>query len=65
MFLTQQIDQGILSVPGIAGYEKVPARTGHFYKHKYYFHNTNGLSKTGKTGTHLSADTSPVQCSLN
>jgi len=23
----------------------------------------NGQFKTGKTGTHLSADTSPVQCS--
>ncbi len=32
---------------------------------KYFFHNTNGQLKTGKMGTHLSADTSPVQCSLS
>jgi len=30
-------DQGILSVPGIAGYEWVPARIGHFYKNKIFF----------------------------
>ncbi len=29
-------------VPGIAGYEWVPARIGHFYKDKIFFHNTNG-----------------------
>ncbi len=27
-------------------------------------HCTNGQLKTGKMGTHLSANTSPVQCSL-
>ncbi len=47
----------------MAGYECVPARIGRFYKY-IFFHNTNGQLKTGKTGTHLSADTSPVQCSL-
>jgi len=41
-------EQGILSVPGIAGYEGVPSRIGHFYKDKYFFHNTNGQLKTGK-----------------
>jgi len=56
--------QGILSVQGIAGYECVPAIIGHFYKYKIFFHNTNSQLKTGKTGTHLSANTSPVQCSL-
>ncbi len=55
--------QGILSVPGIAGYEWVPARIGPFYK-EIFFHNTNVRLKTWKTGTHSSADTSPVQCSL-
>jgi len=35
-----------------------------FINTKYIFHNTNGQLKTGKTGTHSSADTSPVQCSL-
>jgi len=35
--------QGILSIPGIAGYEWVPARIGCFYKGKiFFFHNTNG-----------------------
>ncbi len=29
--------QGILSVPGIAGYEWVPARIGRFYKYKIFF----------------------------
>jgi len=29
--------QGILSVPGIAGHEWVPARIGHFYKDEIYF----------------------------
>jgi len=29
--------QGILSVPGIAGYAWVPARIGHFYKYKIFF----------------------------
>ncbi len=33
------------------------------FKTKYIFHNTNGQLKTGKMGTHLSADTSLVQCS--
>jgi len=57
--------QGILSVPGIAGYEWVPARIGRFYKDKiFFFPNTNGQFKTGKMGAHLSADTSPVQCYL-
>ncbi len=57
--------QGILSVLGIAGYEWVPARIGRFYKYKiFFFHNTNGQLKTGKTGTNSAADTSPVQCSL-
>jgi len=56
--------QGILSVPGIAGYKWVPARIGHFYKDKIFFYNTNGQLKTGKMGTHSSADTSPIQCSL-
>jgi len=49
--------QGILSVPGIAGYEWVPARIGCFINTKYFFHNTNGQLKAGKAGTHLSADT--------
>jgi len=26
------LKQGILSIPGIAGYECVPARIGHFYQ---------------------------------
>jgi len=60
-----KIKQGILSVPGIAGYELVPARIGLCLKTKYIFHNTNSQLKTGKTGTHSSADTSPVQCSLD
>jgi len=30
----------------------------------FFFHNTNSQLKTGKMGTHLSADTSPVKCSL-
>jgi len=56
--------QGILSLPEIAGYEWVLARIGRFYRDKIFFHNTNGPLKTGKTGTHLSAVTSPDQCSL-
>jgi len=32
-----QIIQGILSVPGIAGYKLVPARIGRFYKYKIFF----------------------------
>ncbi len=31
------LNQGILSVPGIAGYEWVPARIGRFYKDKIFF----------------------------
>jgi len=31
------VNQGILSVPGIAGYEWVPARIGRFYKYKIFF----------------------------
>ncbi len=57
------MSQGILSVPGIAGYKWVPARIGRFIN-TIFFHNSNGQLKTGKTGTHSSADTSPVQCSL-
>ncbi len=35
--------QGILSLPGIAGNEIVPARIGHYNKEKiFFFHNTNG-----------------------
>jgi len=30
-------NQGILSVPGIAGYKWVPAKIGHFYKYKIFF----------------------------
>ncbi len=56
--------QGILSVPGIAGYKWVPARIGRFYKFEIFFSFDQWPVKTGKTGTHLSADTSPVQCSL-
>jgi len=56
--------QGILSVPGIAGYKWVTARIGRFYKDKIFFSYYQRPIKTGKTGTHLSADTSPVQCSL-
>jgi len=41
--------QGLLRVPGIAGYKSVTARIGHLKKK---FHNTNGQLKTGKTGTH-------------
>ncbi len=33
-------------------------------QNKFFFHKTIGQIKTGKTGTHLSADTSPAQCSL-
>ena len=33
----RKIEQGILSVPGIAGYEWVPARIGCFYKYKIFF----------------------------
>jgi hypothetical protein len=43
----------------------VPARIGRFYKYKIFFHNTNGQLKTRKTGTHLSANTSRVQGSLD
>jgi len=32
-----------------------------FINTKYFFHNTNGQLKTGKTGTHSSADTSSVR----
>ncbi len=56
--------QGILSVLGIAGFEWVPARLAHFYQTKYCFYWTNGWSKTGKTGTQLYAEPSPVQYSL-
>jgi len=57
---------GMLIVPGIAGYEWVPARICRFFQNKIFFHYTNGQLKTGeKTGTHLSADTSPVHCSLS
>ncbi len=31
------LGQGILSVPGIAGYVWVPARIGCFYKEKIFF----------------------------
>jgi len=57
--------QGILSVPGIVGYKRVPTRIGRFINTKYFFHITNSQLKTGKTGAHLSADTSLVQCSLS
>jgi len=40
------------------------ARIGRFYKDKIFFSYYQRPIKTGKTGTHLSADTSPVQCSL-
>ncbi len=33
----REINQGILSVPGIAGYDWVPARIGRFYKDKIFF----------------------------
>jgi len=59
------IMHGILSVPGIAGYEWEPARIGYFFNTKYFFHNTNRWLKTGKRGNHSSADTSHVQCSLD
>jgi len=36
------LNQGILSVPGIADYEWAPARIDPFYKDKIFFHNTNG-----------------------
>ncbi len=32
-----KIKQGILSVPGIAGYKWVPARIGHFCENKFFF----------------------------
>jgi len=57
-------NQGILSVPGIAGYKWEPARIGHFFHKKIFVHNTNSHLKTGKMGTHSSADTSPLQCFL-
>ncbi len=42
-FPFNQFIQWILSVPGIAGYEWVPARIGQFFiKTKYFVHNTNG-----------------------
>jgi len=62
-YLLEHLAQ-VLSLPGIAGYEWVPARIGLFIKTKYFFHNTNGQLNTGKMGTHSSADTSSVQCSL-
>jgi len=56
------LEQGILSVPGLAGYESVPARIGFFFNDKLFFIIPMANKKTGKTGTHSSADTSPVQC---
>ncbi len=49
--------QGILSLPGITGYEWVPAGLALFYQNQRPI-------KTGKTGTQLYAEPSPVQCSL-
>ncbi len=51
------VKSGILSVPGIAGFEWVPARIGCFGNKKYLFFKYNWHFKTGKTGTHSSADT--------
>jgi hypothetical protein len=53
MWMEQKsLNQGILSVPGIAGYEWVPARLACFYQNKIlFFYFTNGQLKTGKTGT--------------
>ncbi len=39
--------QGILYVPGIAGYKWVPARIGRFFNTKYCLYFTNGQLKTG------------------
>ncbi len=50
---------GILSIPGIAGYKWVPARIVHFFQNK-----TKIQLKTRKVDTHFSADTSSVECSL-
>ncbi len=60
------LNQGLLS----EAYQELQAANEYllgkviFKKKKYFFHNTNGQLKTGKTGTHLPADTSLVQCSL-
>ncbi len=50
-----------LSVPGIAGYEWEPARIGRFYKNNFFSYYQRPI-KTGKSGTHSSADTSHVPC---
>jgi hypothetical protein len=38
----------VLSVPGIEGYERVPARVDCFYQNKIFFHDTNGQLKQEK-----------------
>ena len=48
-----ELYQGKLRLPGIAGYEWVPASEGNFFKTKYFFRNIKRLSKSGKIGTHL------------
>jgi len=35
-YTTKKLRQGILSVPGIAGYKWVPARIGGFFQYKFF-----------------------------
>ncbi len=58
-----QFGQGILAHRELQATNEYLLEQVVFINAKYFFHNTNGQLKTGKTGTHLSADTSPVQCS--
>jgi len=38
-------------------------RIGRFFHSKFFFHNISSQLKTGKMGTHMAADTFPVQYS--
>ncbi len=57
-------NQGIFSVPGIVGYEWVPARLACIYQNKILFLFNQQPIKNRKTGTKLYAEPSPVQCTL-